>query len=416
MAFSLGPSHRVSSSSSSVTQVTESPVAKHAPLMTRPASATRTLPALLLTLLLVACGGGGGDSTNETAQKPAPPDTSASGPSPADTQPPVVSASATVSAEAVALSALATDNVGVTSVSFIVDGGTIQTSVQKSPSDGSYTSSLPIGLVANGAHSFVAVAVDAAGNSTTSAAAAFTVGTPAGAPGSSDTVPPTITAAVQGNFGLIKLTAIAKDETRLFGVDFLVDGKPTGTSASLHYLDSDPADQYYVLFDTTTLSPGAHTVVARARDLANHTTLSDEIVLNIDPAAGLTETEPNNTLATANAVPAGQLQISGTLKNETVLIGESKIVHTDSDYYRLTIPAGQTLTVRMRTPQHQGFFVSIVDANGAKLSGDSEWPSSGEVSVAYTNGATAREVWIRLSSIPFDFETRDQYTLTLSLK
>jgi hypothetical protein len=70
----------------------------------------------------------------------------------------------------------------------------------------------------------------------------------------------------------------------------------------------------------------------------------------------------------------------------------------------------------MRTPQHQGFFVSIVDANGAKLSGDSEWPSSGEVSVAYTNGAAAREVWIRLSSIPFDFETRDQYTLTLSLK
>jgi hypothetical protein len=115
-------------------------------------------------------------------------------------------------------------------------------------------------------------------------------------------------------------------------------------------------------------------------------------------------------------VPAGQLQISGTLKNETVLIGESKIVHTDSDYYRLTIPAGQTLTVRMRTPQHQGFFVSIVDANGAKLSGDSEWPSSGEVSVAYTNGAAAREVWIRLSSIPYDFETRDQYTLTLSLQ
>lgn len=384
--------------------------------MTRPLRASRTLPALLLTLLLVACGGGGGDSTGEAAKKPSPPDTPASGPSGADTQPPVVSASASVSAESVALTAIATDNVGVTSISFIVDGGSIQASVQKSPSDGSYTSSLPIGLVSNGAHSFVAVAVDAAGNSTTSAAASFTVGAPIGAPGTSDTVPPTITAAVQGNFGLVKLTAIAKDETRLFGVDFLVDGKETGTWASLHYLSTDPADQYYVLFDTTTLSPGAHTVVGRARDNANHTTLSDTIVINVDPTAGLTETEPNDTRATANAVPAGQLQISGTLKNETELIGESKIVHPDSDYYRLTVPASQTLTVRMLTPQHQGFFVSIVDADGNKLSGDSVWPSSGEVSVAYTNGAAAREVWIRLSTIPYDFGTRNQYTLTLSLQ
>ncbi|WP_457336232.1 Ig-like domain-containing protein [Rhizobacter sp. P5_C2] len=384
--------------------------------MTRTVSVTRTLPALLLTLLLVACGGGGGDSTNDTTLKPSPPDVPASGPMTADTQPPVVSASATVSTKAVALTALATDNVGVTSVSFIVDGGSIPASVQKSPSDGSYTSSLQIEQIPSGTHSFVAVAVDAAGNSTTSAEAGFTVGTPIGAPGSNDTVPPTITAAVQGNFGLIKLTAIAKDETRLFGVDFLVDGQLTGTWASLHYLSSDPADQYYVLFDTTTLSPGAHTVVARARDLANHTTLSDEIVLNVDPAAGLTETEPNNTRATANAVPAGQLQISGTLKNETEVIGSSKIVHTDSDYYQLTIPTGQTLTVSMLTPQHQGFSVSIVDANGDKLSGESEWPSSGEVRVAYKNGAAARDVWIRLSSIPYDFETRNQYTLTLSLQ
>jgi len=384
--------------------------------MTR-TSATRALPALLLTLLLAACGGGGGgDSPNDTAQKPAPPDAPASSPSAADTLPPVVSASVTVSTTAVTFNALATDNVGVASVSFIVDGGTIEASVQESPSDGSYTSSLPIGLVTNGTHSFVAVAVDAAGNSTTSASAGFTVGTPAGAPGSSDTLPPTITAAVQGHFGLVKLTAIAKDETRLFGVDFLVDGQLTGTWASLHYSSNDPADQYYVLFDTTTLLPGAHTVVARARDLANHTTLSDEIVLNVDPAAGLAETEPNNTLATANAVASAQLPIYGTLKNETELIGSTKIVHTDSDYYKLTVPAGQTLTVRMLTPQHQGFFVSIVDANGDKLSGDAEFPSSGEVSVAYTNGATAREVRIRLSSSPYDFEDRNQYTLSLSLQ
>src|SRR5689334_7694255 len=127
--LSLGVTARrssVSSSSSSVTQVTESPVVQHAHPMTRSASVTRTLPALLLTLMLAACGGGGGDSTNDTAQKPSPPGTPASSPSSADTLPPVVSASATVSTEAAALSALATDNVGVTSVTFLIDGSAIQ--------------------------------------------------------------------------------------------------------------------------------------------------------------------------------------------------------------------------------------------------------------------------------------------------
>ncbi|SHN09415.1 hypothetical protein SAMN02787076_03278 [Rhizobacter sp. OV335] len=381
------------------------------PTMTRTVSVTRTLPALLLTLLLVACGGGS-DSPSDVTQKPntpATPDTPASGPAPTDTQAPVVSASATVTSDAVTLIALATDNVGIASITFLVDGSSIQVTVQKSPSDGSYTSSLPIGLITSGTHSFVAVAVDAAGNSTTSAEASFVIGNPNGG---ADTVPPTITAAVEGNFGLVKLTAIAKDEKKLFGVDFLVDGKQTGTSASLHYTSSDPADQYYLLFDTATLSPGPHTVVARARDFGDHTTLSDEIVLNVDPSAGLAETEPNNELAAANVVAPGQLQISGTLKTETV----NTFLHPDSDYYKLAVPAGQTLTVRMLTPQHQGFFLSVVDANGDKLSGDAAFPSSGVVSVTYTNGAAARDVWIRLSSIPYDFKTRNQYTLSLSLQ
>lgn len=380
--------------------------------MTRTVSVSRSVPALLLTLLLVACGGGS-DSPSDVTQKPNVPDTPASGPAPTDTQAPTVSASATVTSDAVILTALATDNVVISSITFLIDGSSIQVTMQKSPSDGSYTSTLPIGLITSGTHSFVAVAVDAAGNSATSAEASFVIGNPNGG---ADTVPPTVTAAVEGNFGLVKLTAIAKDEKKLFGVDFLVDGNLTGTWASPHYSSGDPADQYYALFDTATLSPGPHTVVARARDYGDHTTLSDEVVLNVDPSAGLAETEPNNELAAANVVAPGQLQISGTLKTETTIVGTSTFLHPDSDYYKLAVPAGQTLTVRMLTPQHQGFFLSVVDANGDKLSGDAAYPSSGVVSVAYTNGVAARDVWIRLSSIPYDFMTRNQYTLSLSLR
>jgi len=47
--------------------------------------------------------------------------------------------------------------------------------------------------------------------------------------------PPTVTAAVEGNFGLVKLLATADDDVRIDSVTFMVDGKPTGFSANAAY-------------------------------------------------------------------------------------------------------------------------------------------------------------------------------------
>src|SRR5205823_5118377 len=97
-------------------------------------------------------------------------------PAPSDSTPPSVALSApannaTVSGSSVTISANASDNVGVAGVQFKLDGANL------GAEDGSasYSVSWNTTSVANGTHTLTAVARDAAGNQTTSAAATVTV-------------------------------------------------------------------------------------------------------------------------------------------------------------------------------------------------------------------------------------------------
>jgi Malectin domain/Domain of unknown function (DUF1929)/Bacterial Ig-like domain/Bacterial Ig domain len=114
-----------------------------------------------------------GPPTNETTATLAP-----------DSTPPTVSvtapaAGATVSGATVTLSANASDNVGVSGVTFKVDGTTVGSQDTTSPYSVAWDST----TVANGTHTVTAVAADAAGNTTTSAGVSVTV---------SNTAPPTL--------------------------------------------------------------------------------------------------------------------------------------------------------------------------------------------------------------------------------
>src|SRR6202035_5847610 len=93
----------------------------------------------------------------------------------ADTTPPTVSitapsAGATVSGT-VAVTASATDNVGVASVQFQVNGSNLGSPITAPP----YTISWDTTTAANGTNSLTAVALDIAGNSATSAPVSVTV-------------------------------------------------------------------------------------------------------------------------------------------------------------------------------------------------------------------------------------------------
>jgi glucose/arabinose dehydrogenase/PKD repeat protein len=98
-------------------------------------------------------------------------------PPPPDTAPPTVSvtapaAGATVSGASVAVSATAADNVGVTGVQFRVDG---TTNIGAQDTTSPYGVTWDTTTLSNGTHALSAVARDAAGNTTTSAAVAVAV-------------------------------------------------------------------------------------------------------------------------------------------------------------------------------------------------------------------------------------------------
>ena len=367
--------------------------------------------AFPVLLLLSACGGASNDVPPVAAQ-PDPGSSPPPTPGPSqDKTPPTVSASATVSSDVVTLNAKATDEVGVTSVSFFVDDGVIQGQVQKNPSDNSFSLQIPVGLLAVGTHSLVALASDAAGNSATSQAATFTIGSPGS--DKPDTTPPTVSAAVEGNFGLVKVTAIATDDGRVDAVYFSVDGSPTPVRATPAFESSDPANQYFARFDTSGLSSGPHYLTARARDRSGNMTDSAQVVFNVDPAAGTTEIEANDDIATATVIARNQLQIAGALKTRQIGTGEFTELAPDYDYFRVSLAAGETLSVNMlSTP---GFFLSILDAHQT-LSNPRSDVSSDVINVSYTNGAVAQDVYIQVTSGPYDFKTNKQYKLSLTYR
>lgn len=92
------------------------------------------------------------------------------GAAPSDTQAPTVSASESGSAGTITLAATASDNVGVARVEFHVDGV-----LKATDTTAPYASPLDSTTLANGSHTLVAKAFDAAGNVGTSAPVAFSV-------------------------------------------------------------------------------------------------------------------------------------------------------------------------------------------------------------------------------------------------
>ncbi len=169
-----------------------------------------------------------------------------------DTEAPVVSVTApaegaTVSGATVALSADATDNVGVVGVQFRVNGANVGVEDTVAP----YTVNWDSTAVANGAYQITAVARDAAGNSTTSPAVNVTVNNVP------DTTPPAVVsvAPVNGATNVSPSTVLAvlfdeaMDPASIDGTTVeLRDGADNLVAATVGY---DAGTQ------TATLTPGA---------------------------------------------------------------------------------------------------------------------------------------------------------------
>lgn len=337
-----------------------------------------------LPLMLAACGGDGSPAAADTVS------------------PWVVLTTAGNSNGILYLEATANDNVKVAGVNFKVDGMDVGTAQHNN--DGTWLTEMDATRVPAGAHVVTAVALDAAGNSgegqTSLVIAPPALATP-------DTTPPVATAAVDGGFGLVKLTAIATDDVKVSTVVFFIDGQSTGAFAGQSYMGTDPANQFFRIVDTTGLANGPHRVVARVTDTSGNQADSAEAVMTVDHAAGLVESEPDDTIGKANVLAAGQSLVSGTMSG---MPGKP-----DVDFYKVSLAANKTLSVDMLSETFEGFQVLLVDSNGVPLSAAQFMSASAVTSVSYANGAAARDVYIQVTSVDDDFTGRERYRLALSV-
>ncbi len=246
-----------------------------------------------------------------------------------DTTPPTVSASETGGSGTITLSAVASDNVKVTLVEFYVDS-LLKASSNVSP----YTATLNSATLANGSHSLLARAYDAANNVGVSGAFAFSVNN-----GTVDTTPPTVSASETGTGGTITLAATASDNVGVSNVEFYIDGVLKG---------SDSTAPYSMTLNSTSLANGSHVLTAKAYDAAGNSTLSSGQSFSVSNTGasnlivnGSFESGATSWTATSGVISSatGQAAHTGTFKAWMDGYGSA---HTDSVYQQVSVPASAT--------------------------------------------------------------------------
>ncbi len=194
-----------------------------------------------------------------------------------DTQKPTVSVTSPVANQSVngtiKLRAAAVDNEGVAGVQFVIDGVNVGTEDKLAPFEIDWSSTASF----VGTHFVKAIARDLAGNTTTSAAVYFSV---AAKP---DTTAPVVlnTWPVAGAklSGTVILTASAIDlivsgavTSGVKQVQFLIDGTVVGTTATA---------PYQLSYNSSALSNGTHSIIARATDNASNVGNSPAVVFSV---------------------------------------------------------------------------------------------------------------------------------------
>lgn len=158
--------------------------------------------------------------------------------------------------------------------------------------------------------------------------------------GGGDTTPPTVSASVSGSSGTISLNATASDNVGVMRVDFLVDGVLKG---------NDSSSPYALSLNSTTLSNGSHSLVARAFDAAGNSRDSTAVSFSVSNGAvpverivnGGFESGSGSWTATSGVITsdAGAAAHGGSWKAWLNGYGST---HTDTVYQSVAIPAAAT--------------------------------------------------------------------------
>jgi len=228
-----------------------------------------------------------------------------------DTTPPTVVMTAptngTTVAGTIAVSANASDNVGVTSVQFKLDGANLGAADTASP----YTVNLDTTPIANGTHALTAVASDAAGNTATATTVTVTVS-------NADTTPPTVAMTAPANGATVSgttvtVSATAADNVGVAGVQFKLDG--ANLSAE------DTASPFSLTWNSTTVADGSHTLTAVARDAAGNTATATTITVTVNNADATAPTVAMSAPANGATVSGTTVPVSATASDNVGVVG-----------------------------------------------------------------------------------------------
>ncbi len=235
----------------------------------------------------------------------------------ADTTPPSVSMTAPANGATVSgtvtVSATASDNVGVASVQFELDGAALGSRQTSAP----YSISWDTTSVANGSHSLTAVASDATGNHTTATAVSVTVKNVTQPP--PDITPPSVSMTAPANgatvSGSVSVTADASDNVGVAGVQFLLDGGALGSE--------DSSAPYAVNWNTANVSNGTHRLSAVARDTSGNTTTSATVTVTVSngPPPDTTPPTVSMTAPTNGATVSGSVTVSASASDNVGVAG-----------------------------------------------------------------------------------------------
>ncbi len=277
----------------------------------------------------------------------------------ADTTPPTTSITAPANGATVsgttAVTASASDNVGVTKVEFYLDS-VLQSTSTVAPYSWSWNTT----TATNASHNLTSKAYDAAANTGTSAVVTITVSNVA------DTTPPTtsITAPANGATvsGTTSVTASASDNVGVTKVEFYLDAVLQSTST---------VSPYQWSWNTTTATNGAHTLSSKAYDAAANSGTSANVSVTVSNTVDTTP--PTAPASLTAAVPTSgnirrKINLTWTASTDNVGVTGYQIWRATSSAGPFTQIATSTTTSYLNSGLVTGttyfYYVTASDAAG----------------------------------------------------
>ena len=191
---------------------------------------------------------------------------------------------------------------------------------------------------------------------------------------SGDTTPPTVSASESGSAGAITLSASASDNVGVTKVEFYVDGALKAT---------DTATPYTASLDSTTLSNGTHSLVAKAYDAAGNVGTSSAVSFSVSNSTGGDTTPP--TVSASESGSAGTITLSASASDN---VGVSKVeFYVDGALKASDTAAPYTASLDSTTLSNgtHNLVAKAYDAAG-------NVGTSSTVSFSVANGTTATEL------------------------